>query len=99
LHEPISAIAPTEERAAQVDSAVKRQDWTLLANQHEWDPSKDALCYWFVECPERHRGALYRVESRAVLDQDDRIEMVAVLDQVETERFFKALPPENPLSL
>jgi hypothetical protein len=59
----------------------------------------DALCYWFVKCPVRGRGTLYRVESRAGFDENDRVEMVGVLDEGATADFLKYLRRGNPLPL
>jgi hypothetical protein len=74
--------------------------WDQLVAKRAWDASRDALVYWLLECPASKQGTLYRVESHAAFEQDERIEIFKVLSAESTAMLLKILPVgKGPLAL
>ena len=71
--------------------SIRRHEWGRLLGQHEYDPSADALVYWFLQCPRTNRGTVYEVDSRAAFDDEDTVTMIEVLDPLEAASFWQCL--------
>jgi hypothetical protein len=98
-HELISVVEPSDSSVKQIEKDVADRNWLSFVGKYRWDPQLDALVFWLVECCARGGGALYRVESRAGFDQDDKIQIVQLLDEGSTRKILSFLGREEPLIL
>ena len=84
---------------AAIDDKVRREAWSELVGEFEWEPVADELMYCLLECPVREQGTLYRVVSRAAFEAEDHMEAVRVLSKEQTTMFLRYLGYRRGLSL
>jgi|SRR6267378_2603749 len=99
VHEAMCVAEPTIDCIRDIDDAMKRHEWPAVMANREWDSGKDALCMWVLECPIKRSATVYRVESRAALSQDDRIDVVEVLSSDQAESLLSCLPTRKGIYL
>jgi hypothetical protein len=98
LHELFQFFEPTELKVADIDQEVKSRNWRIFVGEKTAGPSA-LFAYWFVECPEKSSGGLYRVYLSADFDVADQLDPAGALDAGETARLLATLGNEKPLAL